>query len=291
MRNARHFAPGYATRDHAALIAANRHVLWEPAWRKLLRYTAIAGFCGLVIAGLWHIDATPQRILPGLTRLFMLLPMMVPPEPGDFLWTYLYAVLQTIAMALVATFAAAIVAVPVGFFASRSFNRCAPCRIILRRLMDIVRSVDTLIWALIFVAGVGLGPFAGILAMAFKDTVVLGKLFSEAIESITDSEVDSVRATGISGIALIRFGYMPQLLPIMLSHALYFLESNTRSATVLGAVGGGGIGFWLVDRIGVNDWQEVSFIIIMLIAVVIGIDWLSANIRGRVIGSAGHIRQ
>lgn len=106
------------------------------------------------------------------------------------------------------------------------------------RFLDIVRSIDTLIWALIFVAAVGLGPFAGILAMTFKDIASLGKLLSEAIENISEPEVESVRATGVGGITLVRYGYRPQLLPIMLSHNLYFLENNTRSATILGAVGG-----------------------------------------------------
>lgn len=280
----RHFAPGYAASDRQRLITAYGHFLFEPLSQKLFRYAVIIGFCILLLAGLRHIGATPQRLADGIGRLFVLLPVMFPPNPGDFFWTYMHAILQTIAMALVATLLAAVLAVPIGFLASRSSNRCGPCRFVLRRIMDLVRSVDTLIWALIFVAGVGLGPFAGILAMALKDIAVLGKLFSEAIENINEQEVDSVRATGIGGIVLLRYGYLPQLLPIMLSHVLYFLESNTRSATVLGAVGGGGIGFWLVDRIGVNDWNEVSFIVISLLAVVIAIDWLSARIRSRFIG-------
>ncbi len=281
---ARHFAPGYATTDRATLVARHRRVLVMPWPRRLLRYAAIAAYAGLVLAGLVHIGATPERIVNGLGRLFMLLPVMIPPNPGDFLWTYLQAILQTIAMALVATLAAAVLAVPVGLLASRTSNRCGPCRFLLRRLLDLIRSIDTLLYALIFVAAVGLGPFAGILAMAFKDTAVLGKLFSEALEGINRHQVDAVEASGVRGIALARFAYLPQLFPIMLSHILYFLESNTRSATVLGAVGGGGIGFWLVDRIGVNDWQEVSFIILLLLAVVGAIDMLCARLRRRYVG-------
>jgi phosphonate transport system permease protein len=281
---ARHFAPGYATTDRATLVARHRNVLVAPWTRRLLRYAVIAAYAGLVFAGLVHIGATPERIVNGLGRLFMLLPVMIPPSPGDFLWTYLQAILQTIAMALVATLVAAILAVPVGLLASRTSNRCGPCRFLLRRLLDLIRSIDTLLYALIFVAAVGLGPFAGILAMAFKDTAVLGKLFSEALEGINRHQVEAVEASGVRGIALARFAYLPQLFPIMLSHILYFLESNTRSATVLGAVGGGGIGFWLVDRIGVNDWQEVSFIILLLLAVVGAIDTLCARLRRRYVG-------
>ena len=280
----RHLAPGYASTDRSALMEAYSHVLFTSPLQRLFRYALICGFLLLVFAGLAYIEATPQRIIAGLGRLFVLIPVMLPPSPGDFLWTYLYAILQTIAMALVATSIAGLIAVPLGFLASRSFHRCGACRFFLRRMMDFIRSVDTLIWALIFIAAVGLGPFAGILAMAFKDIAVLGKLFSEAIDGVNEQQVDSVRATGIGGAALVRYGYLPQVLPIMLSHTLYFLESNTRSATVLGAVGGGGIGFWLVDRIGVNDWQEVTFIICILILVVVAIDFLSAFIRGRVIG-------
>src|SRR5262249_54923065 len=144
---------------------------------------------------------------------------------------------------------------------------------------DGIRGVDALIWALMFVNVVGLGPFAGVMAIAVSDTGTLAKLFAEAIEHSDRRQIEGVRATGANRLQIVRFAMLPQVFPVLLSHALYYLESNTRSATILGVVGAGGIGLHLADRIRVNNWDEVSFILIMILVTVTGIDLVSKVIR------------
>jgi phosphonate transport system permease protein len=153
----------------------------------------------------------------------------------------------------------------------------------LRRCFDGIRGVDALIWALMFVNVVGLGPFAGVMAIAVRETGTLAKLCAEAIENVGRRQVEGVRATGANRLQLMRFAMLPQVLPVMLSHALCYLESNTRSATILGVVGAGGIGLHLADRIRATNWDEVSFILIMLLVTVTGIDLVSKAIQWRFI--------
>jgi phosphonate transport system permease protein len=143
--------------------------------------------------------------------------------------------------------------------------------------------VDTLIWALVFVNVVGLGPFAGILAIVVSDLGTFAKLFAEAIENIDRKQVEGVRSTGASEIEVMRFGILPQVIPVILSQVLYYFESNTRSATILGIVGAGGIGLQLSDRIRVNNWDEACLIIIMILITVSIIDHLSKLARLRII--------
>jgi phosphonate transport system permease protein len=142
-----------------------------------------------------------------------------------------------------------------------------------------MRAVGQLIWAIIFVAAVGMGPFAGILAIAASDIGVLAKLYAEAIENIDRRPVEGVRAAGAGRLTTLRFAVLPQVLPIFISNALYMFESNTRSASILGIVGAGGIGLYLGDRIGANDWDVVAALILMILVAVSAIDLMSAQLR------------
>ena len=150
--------------------------------------------------------------------------------------------------------------------------------------MDCLRGVDQLIWALIFVRAVGLGPLAGIMAIFISDTGTLSKLFSESIENIDRKPLDGVQAAGASGIQTLRFAVLPQVLPMFLSSTLYLFESNVRSATILGIVGAGGIGFQLSDRIRAHAWEEACFILIAILVTVAAIDWISSRLRLAIIG-------
>jgi len=136
------------------------------------------------------------------------------------------------------------------------------------------------------VRAVGLGPLAGILAIIISDTGTLAKLFSEAIENADKKQAEGIRACGGNPVQTIRHGIIPQVLPVMLSNVLYIFESNTRSATILGIVGAGGIGFYLADRIRTMLWEEASFIMIMILIAVYVIDWISKLVRRRLIGGA-----
>lgn len=199
------------------------------------------------------------------------------------------ALLETIIMALLGTMVAAFVALPLAFAAAANFNTNFVTRMLVRRFFDFVRGIDNLIWSLIFIRAFGLGPLTGIMAIAFTDTGTLGKLFSEAIENIDDKQVEGVRSTGASTLQRYRYGVIPQILPVFVSQTLYYLESNTRSATVIGALGAGGIGLKLVETLRTGkDWENTLYIIVLTLLVVIAMDVGSGWLRRKLIGQGSH---
>jgi len=194
------------------------------------------------------------------------------------------ALYETILMAVLGTLTAAVVALPLAFLAAINFTPSRILRAATRRLFDFLRGIDTLIWSLIFIRAFGLGPLTGAMAIAFTDTGSLGKLFSEALENIDNRQVDGVRATGASRVQRYRFGVIPQILPVLVSQTLYYLESNTRSATVIGALGAGGIGLLLVESMRTaQSWENTTYIVILTILVVFAMDGMSRWLRRRLI--------
>jgi phosphonate transport system permease protein len=156
----------------------------------------------------------------------------------------------------------------------------------IRRVFDGFRGVDQLVWALAFVRAVGLGPLAGVMAIIAAEVFVLAKQFAEAIENADPRQPEAIVATGGTRLAVVRFGLLPQVLPVLLAQTLYAFESSTRSAAILGVVGAGGIGLQIAERIKVRYWNEVSFIILLILVTVAAIDFLSARVRRRLIGEA-----
>ena len=154
----------------------------------------------------------------------------------------------------------------------------------MRRGFDAARSFEQVVLALIFIRAFGLGPLAGIMAIAAMEVGLLAKLFAEAIENAAPGQADGVRAAGGSEAQAVRYGMLPQVTPVMLSTILYEFESNTRSSTILGMVGAGGIGGLIFDRIGANNWPEVWTLILLVMGAVYLIDRLSSWLRHRVIG-------
>lgn len=240
---------------------------------------------GLVVllAGLWRVDASPERIWAGLGRLGWLLGLMWPPSAGGAFAELLRGLAESLAMALLGTVLATLAALPLALLGAGNVVGSALLRFSVRRVYDGLRGIDTLIWALIFVSAVGMGPFAGILALAVPDTGTLGKLFSEALEGADRRQVEAVRAAGAGRVLAVRLALLPQVAPVMLTQVLYALESNARSSTVLGIVGAGGIGLALADRIRINNWDEAAFIVLMILAMVAAIDLASRAIRLRLI--------
>jgi len=257
----------------------------DPLPRRLLRWGLWLGLIAWIALTCWAFDITPQRIASGLGNLGVIVGLMIPPSPGEHWDEIAHALAQTVAMAFLGTFVAAIVAVPLGFLGASNVVTNALFHFSLRRLFDGFRGVDQLIWALVFVRAVGLGPLAGVMAIAVADVAVLAKLYAEAIENAERRQVEGVRATGAKPSLVVRFGLLPQVFPVMLAQALYFVESNTRSASVLGIVGAGGIGLSIAERIRIRAWDEVAFIILCLLGTVAVIDILSARIRARLIGT------
>ena len=238
----------------------------------------------LFVFGLWYLDFSLTKTIKGLGQFGWIIGLMIPPNPGTALPSYLSAMGETLSIALLGTTLAAAFALPVSLLAARNVIPSAIFRFPTRRLFDSIRGVDTLIWALVWINVVGLGPFAGVLAIATSDFGAFGKLFSEAIETADRKPVEGVRAAGGSPLHEIRFGLLPQVLPVIAGQVLYFIESNTRSATIIGIVGAGGIGLQLAEQIRVLEWQHVSFLILMILAAVAVIDLVSKRLRFAIIG-------
>lgn len=197
-------------------------------------------------------------------------------------WTKL---LQTIVMAFIGTLFAMIVAFPLSFIAARNIFRNRPANQLTKRLFDFLRSVDMLIWALFFTRAFGPGPLAGISAIFFTDTGTLGKLYAEALENIDDKQREGVRSVGAPPVTVQRYGVLPQVMPVFASQALYFWESNTRSATIIGAVGAGGIGLKLWEAMRTNsDWENVAYMVLLILIVIFLFDGISNALRSRLIG-------
>lgn len=233
---------------------------------------------------LWWFDFSPRRFWNGLSGLLTIIRLMLPPSPGDNVGDILKGLGESVAMAFLGTVLAAILAVPLGVLGARNVVTSAVIHFSLRRVFDGVRGIDTLIWALAYVRAVGLGPLAGVLAIFTADLAVFAKLYAEAIENAEPKQAEGVHSTGAGKALVVRFGLIPQVMPVMLAQALYFFESNVRSAAILGVVGAGGIGLQIAERIKVRYWDEVLFIILLILVTVAAIDFLSARIRARLIG-------
>jgi len=249
----------------------------------------VGGALAVYVAGLYLLEFSPAVIFHGLWRLVDIAGLMLPPSPGTWgrFLLYLDALGQTLSIALLGTLTAAVLAVPLGFLAARNVVANGVLHVLTRRSLDTIRSIDTLIWALIWINVVGLGPFAGALAIASADLAAFAKLMSEAIEAADHRPGEGVAAAGGGHLARVRFAILPQVLPIFASQVLYFFESNTRSATIIGVVGAGGIGLWLSEAIRVLEWRETSFLILMVLVTVAAIDLVSQRLRAAIIDRRG----
>ncbi|MBC7667314.1 phosphonate ABC transporter, permease protein PhnE [Caulobacter sp. DWR2-3-1b2] len=195
---------------------------------------------------------------------------------------YIGKMWQTIQMALWGTALAIIVAIPLGLLGARNISPWWIQQPV-RRLLDIIRSLPDLVVALIFITAVGLGPFAGVMALMFNTGGVLAKLFAEAVESIDKGPVEGVRATGAGKLQEVVWGVIPQVAPLWTSYALYRFESSSRSATVLGLIGAGGVGQVLLDSINGFQYDQTGCIVLVIVVAVSLIDLLSQIIRTRLL--------
>jgi phosphonate transport system permease protein len=210
---------------------------------------------------------------------------------GNRAWQHgdiLAKLMQTLVMAFVGTLFATLVAFPFAFIAARNITPNRTANWLMKRSFDFLRSIDMLIWALFFTRGFGPGPIPGIAAIFFTDTGALGKVYAEALENVDDKQREGMKSVGASPAAVNRYGVVPQVLPVFVSQSLYFWESNTRSATIIGAVGAGGIGLKLLEAMGTNsDWDKVAYMVLLILLVVFLFDNISTVIRSRLIGPTG----
>ncbi|WP_017325927.1 phosphonate ABC transporter, permease protein PhnE [Synechococcus sp. PCC 7336] len=264
---------------------------FSPAARAMLdrerkRITPIkVGFwlMGLVILAIafQQSEVNPFKLIRNADNMRQYMAAYFPPDWVD--WKlYLEDTWVTIAMGIWGTLLAAIAAAPLALLAS---NNISPVWVVqpVRRLLDAMRAINEIVFALIFVVAVGLGPFAGVLALSVHTAGTLGKLFSEAVEAIESGPVEGIRATGASKVQEIVFGVLPQVMPLWTSFTLYRFESNVRSASVLGIVGAGGIGVSLYQSFGAFQYGKVCAILIVLIAATSTIDFLSSLLRKQLV--------
>lgn len=272
--------------DRAALIARHRAAIDGSLKTRLITAAVVAGLAGLFLYGVASLEASLWKILAGFANLGSFVALMLPPDPGSLARAVIFvkALFETIAIAFLGTVLAAVLAFPLGFLAARNVVANRVVHFFARRSLDTVRGVDALIWALIWINVVGLGPFAGMLAIMTSDLGAFGKLFSEAIEAADRKPVEGVASVGGGRAHEIRFGLIPQVLPVIASQVLYYIESNTRSSTIIGIVGAGGIGLHLAETIRTLEWQQVSFLILLILAAVTAIDFLSSRLRFAIIG-------
>jgi len=219
----------------------------------------------LVLAWLvWDTGADPVRLTRGLPWIVDFVRRMMPPDLS-VLPAALVGALKTVEIALLGTAMAAVLALPLGFLSARNV---APGAVFYpaRAVLNFFRSVDTLVYALVFVAAVGLGPFPGVLAVVAYTTTSLAKLYGEAVEGVDPGPVDAITATGATRLQVLRFGVIPQVLPLFLSYVLYRLETNIRAATVLGFVG-----------------RAASTVLLVTVAMVMVVDAISSRLRDRLV--------
>ncbi len=272
--------------DVAAVRARHPHHFGQPSRRQRGTWMLAALALVPLLFGMAQFGFFGSGFLRGILKLGGVVGLMLPPDPGGWAHVRLYtsSLVETVAISLLGTLGAAFLAVPLALLAAKNVTTARLLHFLARRSLDTIRSIDVLIWALIWINVVGLGPFAGVLAIMTSDLGSFGKLFSEAIEAADRKPVEGIASTGGGRLLGIRFGILPEVFPVLASQVLYFFESNTRSATIIGIVGAGGIGLHLAEAIRTLELQQSSFIILMILMTVAAIDVVSSQLRFALIG-------
>lgn len=239
----------------------------------------------IVIVYYWAITGTeagPVNFIKGVPFMIDFVGRMFPPDFGN-LKLFLEKALETFQMAIMGSTLGALIALPLSFLAARNIMPNKFVYHTIRTIFDGCRGINEIVWGLIFVSMVGLGPFPGVLALTVHVTGALGRYFSESIETVDAEAVKAVMSTGANKIQVVVRGIFPQVKPLFINYALYYLENNFRAATVLGLVGAGGIGMELLTSMRLFKSQEVLTILIIMVTMVTIIDRVSAYIRKKVV--------
>jgi phosphonate transport system permease protein len=277
---------------------------FETSWRSLRtrKRWMTAGYGSIFVIALlvsaWVGEFDPIKLVQGLPRIHEYVAKTLPVLTianfwGDlFEWFYglprwLMLLWETILIAYIATLLGTIGALAMCFHAARNLSRGKTSYWVTRRVFEVARTIPELVFALIFVFAFGIGPLAGILAIAIHSMGGSGKLFAEAVENIDMKPVDGLRATGANWVQTIRFAVLPQVLPNFTSFSLWRFEINVRSASIIGFVGAGGIGQEFYTAISRLYYEDISALIILMVLTVILIDMICERIRHRLIGKEG----
>lgn len=250
--------------------------------QRYKRYLIWIFFVVLIVVCAIQTDVTPYQLIVGLPQMGTLLAEMVPPD-----WSYLPTIwkpmVETIQIALVGTMLGGILAIPFALLCAYNVMPNRAVSVPVRLILNLVRTVPDLLFAAIFVAIFGIGPFAGMLAIMFFSFGLIAKLTFEAIESIDPGPLESMTAVGANKIQLIVFGVLPQAMPHYMSYLLYAFEVNVRAASVLGLVGAGGIGLLLDRSLGLFRYDRAAIIILLTLVIVLVIDYGSTVLRRKLL--------
>lgn len=254
----------------------------ERSFAQTMRRFLILAAVFLVIGQATVISgAQPEALVSGLSGIADIVARSMPPA-FDKLPSLLWPTAETIDVAIFGTVVGIIAAVPFAVLAARNVTPARPLYYLTRSLISFLRSVPELVWALIFVAAVGLGPFAGALALAFHSIGMLGRLFAEVIEDMDMGPVEALALTGANRLQIFTHAVVPGVLPSLLGISLYRFDENLRSSVLLGFVGAGGIGFQLLSAMSMFEYRDVSVIILVILALVISAERGSALLRRRI---------
>jgi phosphonate transport system permease protein len=259
----------------AALVQAaspRRSLLWYASWAAVL----------LLLAASWRgADMRPLDLWRDSGNMVEYAREFFPPNFAQ--WRlYVEEMVVTLQIAVWGTALAVVSAVPLSLLASANITPWWIHQPV-RRLLDAFRAINEMVFAMLFVVAVGLGPFAGVLALWIHTTGTLAKLFSEAVEAIDPHPVEGIRSTGASALHEIVYGVIPQVMPLWVSFTLYRFESNVRSASVVGMVGAGGVGVVLWEIIRSFQYAETAAVMVIIVVSVSLIDLISARIRNLLI--------
>jgi phosphonate transport system permease protein len=232
----------------------------------------------VVVQSLWVVEARPQDLITGFHGMVDIVRRAVPPDFSK-LPAALWPALETIDIAIFGTLVGLILAVPLAVLAASNVTPSRLVYYLARGIIGFTRAVPDLVWALLFVTAVGLGPFPGGLALAVHSLGMLGRLFAETIEHMDMAPIDALSLTGARPIQVFSHGIIPSVLPSLLGISLYRLDENIRSSLVLGFVGAGGIGFQLLTAMNLFQYREVSLLLIITFVIVLAAERLSALLR------------
>jgi phosphonate transport system permease protein len=253
---------------------------WNGALSLALRLVALLVLALIVIQSALVVHARPQDLITGAYGMADIIRRAMPPDISEIgkVW---WPTLETVDIAIFGTVGGVILALPLAILAADNVTPSRPLYYAARGLIGIARSVPDLVWALLFVTAVGLGPFPGALALSVHSVGMLGRLFAETIEHMEMAPIDALSLTGARRLQVFTHGVVPSVLPSLTGIALYRLDENIRSSLVLGFVGAGGIGFELLSAMNLFQYRLVSLYLIVTFVLVLAAERLSALVRAR----------
>jgi len=260
----------------ALLERAYRRDRWQPWRRGAWVVLAVA----ILVASAHTAEVSLPQLWAGLPQLGEWTVRLWPPDFSEWR-TFLYATWETLAIAIVGTAVAIAAALPLAFFAARNVTPLPWLVPPLRGALNLLRGIDTAIFALVFVAVVGLGPFAGVLGVALHTTGSMAKLYAEVLETLPPEPIEAIDVTGSDRLRTFAFAVLPEALPGLTGISLYLWEFNVRSSVILGIVGAGGIGYELLVSLKLLDFPRLATILLLILLMVSAIDALSARLRRR----------